>query len=193
MTTALRFQGAARRLIRHFGSALAVTLRRPHRLADPLTGNAPALQMNGAAGSGATTINIDAMAVQGLLPKGLTLTIAGVTGTYTVQADVTAAVNQLNNVTISPGLTGAAADNAAVTVAAFASFSFEAVRGAFRRSDEAQREVRTERWLLAAGATEVTDDDFLVLPDGQVIQIGSVWAHRYDSSTPVGYVVEGRQ
>lgn len=71
---------------------------------------------NGAFAKGVTSINLDDTAVTGILRRGCVLTIAGDPQKYAVKADVTAAANALNGVTISPPLAQDVADGVGVTV-----------------------------------------------------------------------------
>jgi predicted CXXCH cytochrome family protein len=74
------------------------------------------LQTKGAPQVGDTIINLGATAVTGKLAVTNTFKITGDTTTYTVQATVTAATNQLNGVVIRPALVKAPAANTAVYV-----------------------------------------------------------------------------
>lgn len=81
------------------------------------------LLTNGAFSKGATTINLDAATLTGILRRGNVLTITGDSQKYAVKADVTASGNALAAVSISPPLAQAVADNVAVTVDQTASTS----------------------------------------------------------------------
>lgn len=80
------------------------------------TASTGALAVNGAAAAGATTINLDAVAVTGTLVPGDTFVIAGNTQRYVVTNTTTAASNAFTGVQFSPALVADAADNAVVTV-----------------------------------------------------------------------------
>lgn len=81
------------------------------------------LLTNGAFTKGATSLNLDATTVTGIIRRGNVLTITGDTQKYAVTADVTASGNALASVGISPNLAADVADGIAVTVDQTASTS----------------------------------------------------------------------
>ena len=81
------------------------------------------LLTNGAFTKGATSVNLDAATLTGIIRRGNVLTITGDTQKYAVKADVTASGNALASVTISPPLAADVADGVTVTVDQTASTS----------------------------------------------------------------------
>lgn len=74
------------------------------------------LLTNGAFTKGATSLNLDATTLTGIIRRGNVLTITGDTQKYAVTADVTASGNALASVGISPTLAQDVGDGVAVTV-----------------------------------------------------------------------------
>lgn len=72
--------------------------------------------VNGAVSAGATTVNIDATTLTGVWENGSVFTVAGVTGSFVVTADATAAANTLTAVAFQPAApVGGFPDNALIT------------------------------------------------------------------------------
>jgi hypothetical protein len=80
------------------------------------TASVGTLAVNGAALKGATTINLDAVAVTGTLVPGDSFVIAGNTQRHAITGTFTAAGNAFASVTFTPPLPANVADNAVVTV-----------------------------------------------------------------------------
>lgn len=116
MGFARRAEASIARMTRRFGGGDTATLRRPLALTSQSTGTlVTALALVGTHASGATSLTIDATSAKGTVPAGVTLTVAGVAGTYTTQADASASSNSIT-VTVSPGLASEGADDAVVTL-----------------------------------------------------------------------------
>lgn len=72
--------------------------------------------VNGAVSAGGTAVSIDATTLTGTWENGSLFTVAGVTGTYTVVTDITAAANTLTGVSFLPAApVGGFPDNAVIT------------------------------------------------------------------------------
>lgn len=181
------------RLVRRFGTGLTVTLRRPHSLANSVTGAAfAALAMASAASSGATTISLDATNLIGTLPAGCVLTIAGVSGTYTTSAAATASSGALS-VVLTAGLAGAAANDAVVTITqAYGSHTFRAARGRLTTEEQgdAQRTADGRRYDLSAIGAAVTPTVGDVLVDGTAELAVRFARERKSGAVVTGWVIE---
>lgn len=157
MTIQSRMMASSHRLVSHFGGGSTITLRRPHDLRNANDGERlTALSVSGVTALGATSIDLDSVGLEGTLPAGIELTIAGVSGTYTTQADVIASSGALSSVSILPALASEATDNAAVTVAASASYTAAATAMAPTERDLANTQVHESHKILVVSASDLS-------------------------------------
>lgn len=105
------------RAVRHFGDGRVITLRKRNALRDQVRGvAATALQLDGNAALGASTVNLKGSGLDGKLIAGMRLQIAGDSTIYATTNTVSVAGGGLSGVALSPALAQAVASGTAVTI-----------------------------------------------------------------------------
>lgn len=157
-----------RRIIRRFGGGLTATLRQKNSVVSPVS-------IHGGAATGATSFHCTCG--DGWIVQGSVLSIAGVSGSYTVQATVQAANGSIN-LTVAPPLTGSAADGALVTFSqAFGEWTYPVMDGSGEAEVDkeivAGRQVRVLAYQAGKPAPREHDDELDGLPITGVDIVGN--------------------
>ena len=196
MTYAARAQASIHRLSQHFSDNATLTLRRNHTLVNQRSGAAvTTLAVRGLTSAGASLINLDGPNLKGVLPVGITYTIAGDGTTYTVAtANVRADqdTGRLDSVAFTPVLAAEAADDAVVTLATdYKEYTFACARRHFF-ADEVTDQIAQNDWRFmvssVGAAVEIDLETDALEFDGQ--PLGVISLEPFEPGTErAGYII----
>ncbi len=181
------------RLVQRFGGGGTVTMRRRSTLANAATG-APvsALTLGASVSLGASSLSLTASNLVGSVPAGLVLTVAGVSGSYTVQSAAVASGGSVA-VTVSPVLASGASAGAAVTITqGYGEQTIRRARGRLtaEATDPSQRVAAARRYHLSAVGVTYAPAVGQVLVDGAEIADVLHVRTRESGAEVTGWIVE---